>query len=136
LSFAARALQLLQDTLTQSDGITLAALRMLDDLPCNHLRKRVSPPLQAQSSEDVFIRCRESLHSVRVERSLGEHAVNRHRALLPRPEHSDFNSFEPHLSKPGRGVIHNHNALPQHRVANVYNTSSGWALDVSAFRCE
>src|ERR1700730_10938431 len=93
LSFAARVLQLLHDTLTQSDGITLAALRMLDDLPCNHLRKRVSPPLQAQSSEDVFIRCRESLHSVRVERSFGEHPVNRHRALLPRPEHRDFNSL-------------------------------------------
>jgi hypothetical protein len=39
---AARALQLLQDALTQSNAITLAALRVLDDLSCNHLRKRVS----------------------------------------------------------------------------------------------
>src|ERR1700720_4790435 len=80
---SARALQFLQDALTQSNVITLAALRVLDDLSCNHLRKRVSPPLQAQSSEDIFIRGREGLHSCQVERSLGEHAANRHRGLLP-----------------------------------------------------
>src|SRR3984893_3702450 len=80
---AARALQILQDALTQSNVITLAALRVLDDLSCNHLRKRVSPPLEAQSSEDIFIRGREGLHNGQVERSLGEHAANRHRDLLP-----------------------------------------------------
>jgi hypothetical protein len=117
--------QLLQDDLTQPDWVTLAALRVLDDLPCNHLSERVSPPLQAQSSQDIFIRCRESLHSVRVERTRGEHAVKGHRATAEAfavPTVPYLGNAMTTRNPPARNVAQRYpqrNVLPQNSAAPV-----------------
>jgi hypothetical protein len=67
--------QLLQDDFTQPDRITLAALRVLDDLPCNYLRERVSPPLKAQSGQDVFASLRPSTWTTELNRAVLIHLL-------------------------------------------------------------